>query len=175
MKEKMLPQDASVPSPAAEGNPLPVPLEMTAIVGPAPQWRMARTRVEAYLAALDVPAARRGDLTREILQRTARRADWARGAGVVPLAMEELHRWFADQTGAGQGVKGSAAGRALLWFAAQAPGTVPASLWDTTPRHWSFPEIRRTRMVPERIERRPLRALWQWLRGHKVRVNQVDA
>lgn len=178
MNEKMLPQDSTVPTPAGGGrNPLPVPLEMTAICEPARQWRTARGRVEAYLAAVDVPDAQRVSLTREILERTARRADWARGAGVVPLAMEELHRWFAAQakTGVGQGVKGSAAGRALFWFATDNPGSVPPALRDTDPRQWSFPEIRRIHMVPERIERRPLRALWQWLRGQGVRVNQVDA
>jgi hypothetical protein len=178
MNEKMLPEDSTTVTTyaARSRNALPVPLDMTAIHKPARQWRIARRRVEAYVAAVDVPDAQRVGLTREILERTARRADWARGAGVVPLAMEELHRWFAAQAGVGgEGVKGSAAGRALFWFATQGGGAVHPALGDTDPRHWSFPEIRRTRMVPERIERRPLRALWQWLRGQGVRANQADA
>lgn len=143
---------------------LPVPMDLAPQPDPLTSWRVAAARIDSYLNALAVSMPSRQRVVQRILSRVARRPDWASGHRIAALAMTELHRWLArgEITDACsiEAIKASARPRMGLWLHPE-----DSSLDSPPVPRYSAPRMLRTAMVPSKLERNPLRAVWRLIRG----------
>ena len=121
-------------------------------------WKLARERAVAYLAALQIPTAERTALATRAVERALTRADWEAQADGISETLRALRELLVESTGAA-GAEAAQLDGFLAWRLGRLAARAPASLALCSGRFWSMPRIRRAAMAPEWVERRFLRRM----------------
>jgi len=153
--------------PENEAPRLPVPLEGAFDPRASMQWRLAASRLHAYLHGFGYGERRSAEIVTRILLRVASDPRWASGRRVVALAMHALQEWLLEEANAPLG-PGHA--RATVFAQARLLAVSPALAVTAPPlrgRWQSFPVVSRRAMVAaKRPTQRPLRLPWRLIRRH---------
>jgi membrane glycosyltransferase len=123
-------------------------------------WKLARERALTYLAALEVPAGERAALAAEAVERALHSPQWAADGDAIAMTLRALRELLVERDPPDAGADAARFDRFVAWrlrrLARRDVGRLPAC----QSRLWSMPRITRRRMVPEWIERRFARRMF---------------
>ena len=123
-------------------------------------WKLARERALTYLAALEVPVADRAALAAEAVERALRSPQWAADGDAIAMTLRALRELLVERDPPDAGADAARLDRFVAWRLRQLTRREVGRLPVCQSRLWAMPRITRRRMVPEWIERRFARRMF---------------
>jgi membrane glycosyltransferase len=132
-------------------------------------WKLARERALAYLAALEVPVDERAPLVAEAVERALHAPDWGADGDAITLTLRAVRALVGERAAPDPGAESARVDPFVAWRLRRLTGrSTVGALPTCQSRLWTGPRITRRPMVPEWIERRFVRRMFNRLfRGRR--------
>jgi membrane glycosyltransferase len=126
-------------------------------------WKLARQRALTYLEALQVPAGERAGLASAAVERALHYPDWSADGDAIGMTLRALREILVERDPPDPSAAAAQIDPFVAWRLRQLTGREVGRLPVCRGRLWTAPRLTRRPMVPEWIERRFVRRIFNRL------------